>query len=640
MTRPLSTFRLIPPLLLVLILVTLALFPRYDAEPLSVDVNEGDAHIYFEAASRAVPFSGDCVMVRWNVEGIRTVSLNGLGTVGTGEQQVCLTDETRPVQLDIEFQDGTQRTYTLPIEILSHRPIYFVLLASIWLLLWLVADLAHERWLADRIALRPLMIGVCLTPLALFVYAVYFFHGSTLTDYVPLISDEIMYWHQALTFREAGFNGGYYTVGEQTASFEWSHFYSWGPMYPLIYGGIARLVGWELYTAPLLNLTFITLALGLLLANIRLSRPQLLFIIALMLTCWAILWMLSATMQEALHLALAIGLAWGFYKLLQGNAATTLKLTMLLLLVVAALLRYSWGLLFLPYFLLLLQPLKLTRVLLAFVLAAVMIVFTTGLSVGASAPYPTDVDIGGLAQRGIAGAVEVLISIVVDNLGRFINGDANSQSLRYQTLALIVIAGAFLITAQRRRSSFNEMGFHLLNLGGILVANLIFTLLNDYRDYRVIAPHMLLSLILLVLYHRRWIVSAVIVCNLLLLPAALQFLTMRGVNYYFASELITELRREWSDILVYDPNAVNAWCNTVDLPPRVSWEYLAVPAGIGTTRISLTQLPLRARWIVVNNQSSMYTQVQAGETNLEWLATTPLGELYRNPDADCEPRGA
>ena len=66
--------------------------------------------------------TGDCVTVRWELEGIQTVYLNGQGRVGHDAQRFCVTTPSRRFELTVHFPDATQRTYTLEVGQMLYAP--------------------------------------------------------------------------------------------------------------------------------------------------------------------------------------------------------------------------------------------------------------------------------------------------------------------------------------------------------------------------------------------------------------------------------------------------------------------------------------------------------------------------------------
>lgn len=92
----------------------------------------GQATIDFAAHRDSVMFPGGCVSVSWALEGIKSVYVNGHGSVGQGEKELCTVGE-RPT-LRVEFLDGETRDYILPIEHRYQNPVIAGLL-----LVWMAA---------------------------------------------------------------------------------------------------------------------------------------------------------------------------------------------------------------------------------------------------------------------------------------------------------------------------------------------------------------------------------------------------------------------------------------------------------------------------------------------------------------------
>ena len=102
-------------------------------------------------------------------------------------------------------------------------------------------------------------------------------------------------------------------------------------------------------------------------------------------------------------------------------------------------------------------------------------------------------------------------------------------------------------------------------------------------DYRVVAPHLLLSLLLLAACGRGRVVAVMVLAGLLLTPS---FLAAYGVlaTRQFTDEQarFDAFARQTAGTLVYQAQD-DPWCNTILLPLRTAFlpESLAIPAGIG-----------------------------------------------------------
>ncbi len=90
------------------------------AQPVEVaDTRSGATVSMFVSRDRQI-FPAQCAYVRWELEGIRAVYLNGEGKVGAGEQEACTVSGI--ITLDVEFTDDTSHTYTVPQVPLYHQP--------------------------------------------------------------------------------------------------------------------------------------------------------------------------------------------------------------------------------------------------------------------------------------------------------------------------------------------------------------------------------------------------------------------------------------------------------------------------------------------------------------------------------------
>lgn len=109
--------------------------------PLEIRDDVGDASIYFSASDPVLLSTKDCYTVRWNVTGIEAVYLNEAGQIGQGEKQLCYQDGIPP-QLRVVFEDDTEKTYEIDVELIIDMPQFWlvVIVASILLRLVLFVD--------------------------------------------------------------------------------------------------------------------------------------------------------------------------------------------------------------------------------------------------------------------------------------------------------------------------------------------------------------------------------------------------------------------------------------------------------------------------------------------------------------------
>lgn len=487
---------------------------------------------------------------------------------------------------------------------------------------------------------RLLAAAVILVPAAVSLLLPALLMGSRLDAYTPAWSDEVVYWHSALTFSQVGFDGGYYTHAEQPAPAAFSHFDTHGPWFPMLLGGIARLAGWYPQSVPFLNLLLLTAALALF---VRLTRPdarQLLFTGLLMLVFWPVLLYAPSSMQESLHQSAGIVLAALFcIQLAQGENTPRRVLAAALALIALAALRlpllaYGSG------------RARQVRLLLAG--AGFVAAFLLFQWLGAPYPYNFTTRLLPILAASPAEGLSIWLRQFIGNLRWLTLGEPLEIALRFQVILLVVAllvgrasASRALVRARRwlfgsSRLPAGEAGFHLVNLGLLLALNLALYDIFAWRDYWVLAPHLLLSALLLIAFRRLRLAGLLIATGALLLPAfvttyrdlhRVHFTADRAEIAAFASAIEAHVR--------YRPGAPSVWCNTIltdNLPPLL----LGVPPGIGFSvdaTLALVSLPPRSRYLLLKPENAARAAEAAPLRRLENL---PERSLYLNETAECD----
>src|SRR4030042_3866699 len=106
-----------------------------------------------------------------------------------------------------------------------------------------------------------LVFFISLMPPLVVYLLIRFNMKKNLQDFVPAFwVDQVDYWHEVATFIKAGFNGGFYGQGEIPATIHFFHFGPHGPIYPVIYGLIGRIFGWEFYSGILFNMAILAVS--------------------------------------------------------------------------------------------------------------------------------------------------------------------------------------------------------------------------------------------------------------------------------------------------------------------------------------------------------------------------------------------
>jgi hypothetical protein len=493
----------------------------------------------------------------------------------------------------------------------------------------------------------------------------YLFPSASLWALLPAFpNDEVGYWHQISTFKEAGFAGGYYTYQEVPAAWAFSHFGVHGPVFPILYGAVARVVGWTPSSGPIFNMALLATAL---LAAFRIGRlgPRAMLGLALLVsTSWWVLLMLPTTMQETLHQSIGIVLGALLGRLAIGRDvhAGRLLAAALVILVVASLMRPTWALLFGPTLLLALRPRRWPA-------RAAILASTVPAMVAAwflwrfiSAPVTTGrVSWGALEElarfmevRSLEDAWALSVALALRLLPTLIRNlamiqGASRTSLAEHTLFLLhphyqaigfclAISGLSLWRMLRRPSARSSDQvtdlLQIWNIGGLLLPMFFLAAPDSITSARALMGGLLLSLVVTIMAKsRRVLTAAVIASNVLMVGPGLEFYqAFRGPAVNVDREQVERFRQDVSPRIVFDPTK-GPWCNTLDVTIEdYETPLIAIPPGIG-----ITYLPdrdrmfdgLKARYLLL--PSARLNATQPG-SHLKHLS----GHLYENLNAECD----
>lgn len=487
-----------------------------------------------------------------------------------------------------------------------------------------------------HLPLRSLACAVALAPFAAVIVLVHHYYGVSLWDYTPAWSDELVYWHQAATFRSHGFGGGYYTIDEAPAPVSFLHFGAHGPLFAALLGGLFAWVGWEPQYGPLFNGAVLAAAT---LAYFALVRPSWLKAVvtgAVLLTFWPLILYLTSTMQESLHQAFAIVLAGLFTRVVRERHELDVRLytATVALVCVAALFRPTWALLLLPLFVLRQEAWSPRRVLAAVGVAVpVAGAFFVAMNVVA-APFPGFIaSLTAAAGRSPAEAVRLLAEHFEQSAESAFAGHELMLALRVAIAGVIVVSAVALVRQRRRGGDLGLPLFHLLNLVPQVLLVLVLYDVGGWRDYRVFAPHLLLSVLVAVACVERVVVSAVLVANLAMVGL------VGPVFYEFHRDHFTPVDRSTvvlGEKLRFDPDA-GPWENTLLVDP-VNFRpgLVHVPPGFGTSLyFEGVHGPVRSRYLLVSEHTA--AGLEKNGCDLRLLAKTAHGNLYRRVDPQEAP---
>ena len=484
---------------------------------------------------------------------------------------------------------------------------------------------------------------VAMTPFVAMSLSVHSAFGSRLSDFRPYGSDEVAYWHQIRTFEAVGLQGGQYTLDEYENPSGLARFGFHGPAFPVLLGSLARLTGWFRDTPARYNAAFLGLALAAVALGLRLTVSRTLLLVAAVLSCWPVLYLLSSGYQESWHHAAAVISAALFAVALNTpRPHRGVEIGGWLLLGVFALVRPIWLFLFPAWAIVTGDHARQGRIALRMALAvAAAAVHLQGFVMLAS-PYAgsvlTDPSAEGFsrARRIVDQASDHLQDLGRLNLAEF---DAQMVATHHilQVVALVVVAGTFILAGRQFRGPAATPWIrHGLVLGIWLISSLTaWLILYPPTVYGHLVPVVLFSIVVLCLSRIRAVAATgvvLVVANLLVFPwYQTYFIERLRPNFDWDPRPAQVFTEAIEGEIRYTP-AADRWYNTL-LVTQYPPELINVPAGIG---ISVTRNPdeltgpPRSRFLMFEEDA---VQQLAHPVRLRQFGTLSYGNLYENLDA-------
>jgi hypothetical protein len=495
-----------------------------------------------------------------------------------------------------------------------------------------------------RLAYPALVLLFLLTPL-ITISIVLGFQKASLLDCPPILNDEIHYWNEIATFAHAGFNGGYSVPNERPAPCSFSHFGPHGPAFPVIFGSLGYVFGWHSSSGPQFNILVLMIASACWVAFCRPNASRLACATLVMATFWPYLLFLQATMQEALNHAIAVLLAGVAYAGLRSDGRQYPSPWLFILAVTAvSLVRFTWLLVLIPWgCVLLLRSTWRTRLLAgAAIMAVCPAVFA--LTRWLSAPYPNFASkLMETARTTPKLARTEFINHAITSAQRFISpssGDLLERLQHFEVIGLVLVGVCFVLARPTGRRPHFFAAMNLALIGGLMI--LLYDI-EDWRDYRVIAPHILFSLLILVSTTDFRVPLTVALIHLMFLNPFFNLHVSNNVDRFLIKQTsIDPMRVLFERELKYDPQA-SPWDNTLLISVRNhSFQLTAVPPGIGISDImegldvqSLV-FPLKSRYVLMWRGGTR--KLLRYKAHLQPLADTNMGTLYLNLDCQSEKR--
>lgn len=484
-------------------------------------------------------------------------------------------------------------------------------------------------------------IASAAIPALVAFFLVRHYFDTSLYSFSPVWNDEIDYWHEILSFSQNGFSIGYYTIEEIPSPLsEFTHFGTHGPFFPILYGGIARITGWLPSSGPLFNLCFISAAIVIFLSLIRANLYTALLATAAFVSFLPIQFYIPSTMQEPLHYAIAILLAGLFHRYQTDEGRPRWLLAAIpAMLTIASLIRPTWSILFIPYlFLTFSANSHKSKALLLISGALISGIFLFAFALY-SAPYPDSFVSGLLAilSSSSADAFKHFASHLASNLeGYFSLHDpfVAEKSLRIQ-FVVAAIFGTIIHSGFRKFNNYRfESLIHICNL--LIPFAFVIALydVGDWRDYRVMAPHILFSWALFSARKKTLPCMIMLAISLLTIPAfSGTYKQLHTGHFQKDAQSATMVREDFPSIIRYRKD-VSPWGNSILVDISSLQPFLVgLPAGIGINAVidwNRIRYPLKSEFVLI--EPEIYSQISY-KVRLRPIVSGNHGTLYLNLDS-------
>ncbi len=452
---------------------------------------------------------------------------------------------------------------------------------------------------------------------------------ASLADCLPVESDAIHYWNEITCFTRAGFWSGYCVDDDEPARARWTRFGPHGPGFPVVYGLPALIFGWHETSGPLFNVAFLAIASGVWVWLARPSNQALLAATALVATFWPLILYLPITMQESLHCAIALVLAGLATRTF--DAPPRCRVAFAAAVIVASLIKLSWILVLIPLALANLPGLRRRNKLLLLAATAAATVAAIWVFTRICSPYPDrlmpEIGRARLDPTFYFWTMELRWERAWADFLRPSSAPPLGLLQRYEILAIALLGAGLMIARKHARVGTFAAG----NVMIVLIPTMLIFFMTEFRDYRMMAPPVLLSLLLLLRADWRLAVPF-IVANMAcvgFLPA--QFAEFHGPRLNADRHEIAQVRAELAPLMPFRPGP-DGWSNTLLFPVRQKDQrLLGLPPGIGLT-FALEENPE-----VFANPRSHYVILPPAirftpAMHLRFKANTSLGPLYMKVD--------
>jgi len=471
--------------------------------------------------------------------------------------------------------------------------------------------------------------------------------GGALWDCAPIWHDEMWYFNEMAVFDFAGWEGGYTVSHEWPARAEWVRFGTHGPFVPALYGTLARATGLHFASIPLFNAGLLLLGSLIWVGCCRVGVRQAWAAALVATTFWPLVLYIPTSMQEVLHLSIAFVLAALTVLLVRNGGNRWLLFLALVAVAAAAQLRVTWAWVAVPLMWVAMRPDNKRQWTL---LATGGLAFVGALYVEAIllvSPYPN------FMKNVLAGAFDSPLTTcwlvfvhTLKNIVRYIapNHDTVVQiAFRWQTMLVVGVAVYYFRQRHLRGGKYTAAaaadeqpevtaayGFTLLNLACIGAFVIALYDVHDWRDFRVIAPHMLLALLVLIgCGALDWLRRYAILGLIAGVFAVVQFDKFHQPRVEFEPSKVAAFAEQTAKVIRFEPGA-SAWDNTllIDMHLMDSQQLMAMPPGIGLSTVNFWEQqawPPRSKYVLLTHAQASHLVIP---DSMHKVVETELGDIY------------
>ena len=473
------------------------------------------------------------------------------------------------------------------------------------------------------------------------VFLVRYYFSANIFSFMPVWNDEIDYWHEILSFSKNGFSIGYYTIEEiPTPLSSVTNFGTHGPFFPMLYGSVAKITGWFPSSGPLFHLFFLSIAITIFLSLIRANLYTVLLAIITFVLFWPIQLYIPTTMQEPVHFAIAIVLASLFHRLMTDEQRPRwLLVTIPAMLTIASLLRPTWGILFIPYlFLTFRADSQKSKILLLIFGTVIFGIFLSAYTLY-SAPYPDNFvsNLLVVLNASFAEAFKYFVSHFASNLAGYFslhNPFVVEKSLRIQFIVAATFGTFIYFRFQSSNNYQFESAIHICNLLVPFAFVIALYDVGDWRDYRVMAPHVLFSLALFLAQKKSLPCIFILVISLFTIPSFSETYKQFHMEHFQKdAQNAYRVRENLFPIIRYRRD-VSPWGNSLLIDMSSLQPFLVdLPAGIGINAVidwNRIRYPLKSAYVFI--EPEVYQQISS-KVRFRPIAYSTHGTLYLNLDS-------